>query len=243
MEELQLIDKNQEFLTSVSESFRTYLIKGTSRSNDKLKPVHSRIARDLAELLGNGYSVHSLGYGNGKEKEIEGRYMDKKVDIAIFKGEQPVAGIGVKFVMRNYSQNSVNYFENMLGETANIRCNKVPYFQVFITFDHIPYFNSEKELKRWEVPTAHNLEKYIRLSNDNTTVYFHTPDKTLLAIFHIPEPTEQVNNNEDYLSYYRKNLPEVTQSEIELSGLGSNVILNDYESFINKIKMLVEYNA
>ena len=141
MEEIETNNRNMAFLEAVSESFRVYLVKGTSRSNDKLKPIHSRIARDLAEMLGDGYTVHSLGFGAGREKDIAGRYMDKKVDIAVFKGVRPVAGIAVKFVMRNSLQNSVNYFENMLGETANIRCNRVPYFQVFITFDHIPYFD------------------------------------------------------------------------------------------------------
>ena len=97
-------------------------------------------------------------------------------------------------------------------------------------------------MKRWESPTAHNLEKYVRLSNDNTNVYFHTPDKTLLSIFHIPDPAEPVTNNQAYLDYYRRNLPEVTQSEIEVPALGPNVIYNDYTSFIDKIRLLIAFN-
>lgn len=65
---------------------------------------------------------------NGKEMKLDGRYIDKVVDITILKNSKPIAGIGVKFVMQNYSQNSNNYFENMLGETANIRCANIPYF-------------------------------------------------------------------------------------------------------------------
>jgi hypothetical protein len=46
--------------------------------------------------------------------------------------------------MQNYSQNSNNYFENMLGETANIRSSNIPYFQIFIIPDEIPYYKKEK---------------------------------------------------------------------------------------------------
>ena len=63
---------------------------------------------------------------------MSGRYMEKRVDIVVLKDEKDIAGIGVKFVMSNYSQNSNNYFENMLGETANIRAGKKKYFQVLL---------------------------------------------------------------------------------------------------------------
>lgn len=48
------------------------------------------------------------------------------MDIAITKSQQRerehiVAVINVKMVMSNYSQNKNNYFESMLGETANLR--------------------------------------------------------------------------------------------------------------------------
>ena len=36
--------------------------------------------------------------------------------------------------MQNYSQNSVNYFENMLGETANIRSNNKTYIEKIIHY-------------------------------------------------------------------------------------------------------------
>ena len=93
---------NQEFLTVVGSSFKKFLETG-SRSNEKLKILHGAIARDLKERLGTGYYVQSLGVGNGKEMKLDGRYIDKVVDITILKGTQPIAGIGVKFVMQNYT--------------------------------------------------------------------------------------------------------------------------------------------
>ena len=123
---------NQTFLQVISESFNKFLSSGSSRSTAKLKPLHGAIANDIAFRLGNDYHVFSQGYGKGKETKIKGRYMDKMVDITIKKDNITIAGIAIKFVMQNYSQNSNNYFENMLGETANIRCNNHPYFQIFI---------------------------------------------------------------------------------------------------------------
>jgi len=122
---------NGDFLKIISDSFVEFL-KTSARSNRKLKILHGAIANDIKNRLGSEYTIHSLGYGNGKEAKINGRYIDKIVDIVISKNENNLAGIGIKFVMNNYSQNSNNYFENMLGETANIRANKKKYFQIFL---------------------------------------------------------------------------------------------------------------
>lgn len=90
----------------------------------------------------------SLGYGAGQEHKISGRYVDKAVDITIAENNIPVCGIAVKYIMSNYSQNSNNYFENMLGETANIRSAKIPHFQIFATPDKIPYFDKDGNIKK-----------------------------------------------------------------------------------------------
>ncbi len=138
---------NKEFLKVVGESFKKFIETGL-RSNEKLKILHGAIANDLKHRLGTGFSVCSLGIGDSKEMKIEGRYIDKAVDITILKNESPIAGIGVKFVMQNYSQNSNNYFENMLGETANIRCANIPYFQIFIIPDKLPYYKNDGSIQK-----------------------------------------------------------------------------------------------
>lgn len=116
-----------------------------------MKPLHGAIASDLAARLGADYKVMSQGYEDDKEGVISGRYVDKNVDIVIQKSatEEVVAGLAVKFVMQNYSQNSNNYFENMLGETANIRAKGFPYFQIFIILDRLPYYKRDKSISRW----------------------------------------------------------------------------------------------
>lgn len=225
---------NDQFLNIISNSFKEFLKSGTSRSTAKLGPLHSGIAKDLAVLLGESYTIKSQGIDDGREAKIQGRYIDKKVDITILKNNQPVAGIGVKFVMQNYSQNSNNYFENMLGETANIRANRYPYFQVFIIFDKLPYYNNKKRITKWENVTANNLSKYIILSQDNIEVYFHTPNKTLFYLIHIPE-NDHLKTREEYLKYYKNLSPAIIVSKQEIPGLSDAVILNNYEEFIDKV--------
>lgn len=225
------------FLQTLKESFLEYLNSG-ERSNKKLCILHSKIANDLSKKLGNAYTINSLGFGNFKEDLILGRYYDKKVDITISKNGKILAGIGVKFVMSNYSQNSNNYFENMLGETANIRSNSVAYFQIFILFDELPYFaikNNVKIIKKIEKITQHNIQKYINLSNDNIDIFMHTPNKTLVYLIKnsvkiSPNLTQDAYKN---LFLNNKNF-EIQKSNLNFS-FGNNTIYNDYDDFIKKI--------
>lgn len=226
--------KDREFLKVICNSFEEFVKSGTPRSTRKLKPLHSAIAEDIATRLGDEYSVISQGYGGDCEADIQGRYIDKMVDITIVKGTKAIAGIGVKFVMQNYSQNSNNYFENMLGETANIRAAKCPYFQVFIILDKLPYYDRAKNIKRWETFTDHNVEKYATLSNDNADVFFHTPNKTLLYVVHIPD-NENLKTMNEYMQYYRGRRFEVSLSGNIDNSFGNSVILNDYETFMDKV--------
>lgn len=230
---------NDDFLRVVKDSFATYLTVGTSRSTAKLKTLHGHIASDLRELLGSDFSIQSQGYGNDKEGSIDGRYYPKNVDITITKGGKPVAGYAVKFVMRNYSQNSNNYFENMLGETANIRANSIPYFQVFIIFEKVPYYENGGKFKKYDVISAHNLDKYLELSKDDPSVFFHTPDKTLVVLIKLKEKTLNYyfENATDYAEYYRSVLNDndlMSYSTKISDPFNDSVIYNDYEDFIKR---------
>ena len=226
---------NQEFLKVISNSFSTFLETG-SRSNEKLKVLHGAIAHDLKQRLGVKYEVNSLCVGDGREGNIEGRYIDKKVDITILHKDEVVAGIGVKFVMQNYSQNSNNYFENMLGETANIRCSNVPYFQIFIIPDTMPYYKNNGEFSKWETFTQHNAFKYLKMSEDNAEVMVDTPTKTLLFVISLPQmPGDPADRNE-YNRYYRKmrSIP-VSLSKNSFGRFQRAVVFNDYDDFADKV--------
>ncbi len=228
---------NYEFLEVIKKSFQAYLDVGTSRSTAKLKKLHGAIANDVKINLGNEYSIQAQGYEDGIEAQVEGRYYPKKVDITINYKNKPVAGYAVKFVVRNYSQNSNNYFENMLGETANLRANSIPYFQIFIVFDKVPYFKKTGGFSRYNKINQHDIEKYIKLSEDNPDVYFHTPDKTLIVVVKLKEKAldYQYRDEKEYISYYKsvgedKNL--MSYSTNIKDSFGNSVILNNYEDFI-----------
>lgn len=233
---------NQQFLDKILTSFKEFISCGTSRSTAKLKPLHGAIALDISTLLGDNYKVYSQGFGDGRERKISGRYIDKMVDITIedIENQRPVAGIGVKFVMQNYSQNSNNYFENMLGETANIRTINCPYFQIFVILDKLPYYENSGVLKKWEEFTDHNMSKYCKLSADNVETYFHTPNKTLISVIHIePESPSNIASKRMYMDFYKDNIDQltITNSSHTYKDIvnGGTIIMNDYELFMNKV--------
>lgn len=230
---------NKEFLQVISDSFQQFLKSGTSRSTAKLKPLHGAIAKDIQCRLGGEYNVKSQGWGDDKEAKVQGRYIDKMVDITIQHKGKDVGGIAIKFVMQNYSQNSNNYFENMLGETANIRCNSIPYFQIFIILDKLPYYNKQKKITRWETFSKHNVNKYTALSQDNVDKFMHAPNKTLIYVIHIPD-NEYLENANDYIEYYRQSKPQICLSQNNYDSFSSAVILNNYELFISKVYHTIE---
>lgn len=226
---------NSEFLDAVARAFKVFLRTG-SRSNQKLIVLHSAIAADLAGRLGDGYAIKSLGFGEGKESEIAGRYFAKKVDLAIERGDEVVAGVGVKFIMQNYAQNSNNYFENMLGETANVRSGGTPYFQIFVVPDRLPYYDKRKRITHWEAFTDHHAEKYVQLSHDNPDRMLHTPSKTLLFVVHLPDEGTEVTDRASYVSFYAaQDLLVVAPTSHRYAVMDRSVVLNDYETFAQKL--------
>lgn len=227
---------NEKFLQVIGESFIKFL-NTSARSNKKLEILHGAIAKDLSDRLGNEYSVYSLGIGKGKEAKMSGRYMEKTVDITISKKEADIAGVAIKFVMNNYSQNSNNYFENMLGETANIRANNKKYFQIVVLPEQMPYYDKSGLIKKWEKITTNNISKYIKLSKDDEDLFFHTPVKTLIFVVTLPSLDEKgVNNKDKYKNHYLNTKDFKLSLSKSVSGVfGDRVILNDYSEFIEKV--------
>ncbi len=228
---------NHQFLQIVKKSFVKFL-ETHSRSNKKLIILHSEIANDIKNRLGQKYEIKSLGVGVGKEGKMKGRYMEKTVDILISKNKNDIAGIGVKFVMNNYSQNSNNYFENMLGETANIRTNNKEYFQILILPEEMPYYNEKGKITKWEKITNHNIDKYTVLSKDNTGRYLHTPIKTLLFIVKLTKcDHDAITTKSEYKRHYLNKINNISvRISDSISGsFGNAIVLNNYEMFIEKV--------
>jgi len=170
------------FLKAISETFLAYNKFG-ARSNKKLLPIHKWFAEIIESKLGKDYLVRSLGKGG--EIRLNGKYYPKTLDISVLKGEKIVTTISFKFVTSNYKQNSNNYFENLLGETANIRLVGIGFAHFLVLRAHTPYYDKNKgnlrgKEKKLEILNERDLLKYVKLFKDLD--FPHKPDVLGMAI-------------------------------------------------------------
>ncbi len=170
------------FLIAISKTFRAYNTFG-ARSNKKLIPIHKWFAEIIESKLEKGYSVKSLGKGG--EFKLDGKYYPKTLDISIFKNQKIIATISFKFVTSNYKQNSNNYFENLLGETVNVRRVNVGFAHFLVLRAHTPYYDKNKgnlrgREKKIEILNESDLVKYVKLFNDLD--FPHKPEVLGMAI-------------------------------------------------------------
>ena len=168
-----------KFIKAINASFAAYNKKGGVRSNKKLIPIHRFLSEIILKKLKKGYSIKSLGIGDGKEATIDGKYYPKDLDVAIFKDDKIIATISFKFVTSNYKQNANNYFENLMGETANIRRQNIGFAHFLVLRGHTPYYSKNKgnlrgKEKGIEIISEKHLQKYIKLFNDMD--FPHKPD-------------------------------------------------------------------
>lgn len=234
---------NDEFLGKLTKSFQTYL-KSSPRSNEKLKVIHPFIADSIKNKFNNPqlkfYSLRKDG--ESKEIEIEGRYMYKAVDISICNELNKVlSAVGFKFIMSNYKQNSNNYFENMLGETANIRCSSIPYFQILVLPVKLPYFDKHGKITHWEETNEHNIRKYQVLSTDNYQDFFHTPILTLLYFVNLEDEDDSVVDRKSYKKYYKNKKLSVNDTFNIPDNFSNGVVVNDFELFVDKLYHFFKY--
>jgi hypothetical protein len=184
----------QNFLTALSTSFEKYLNHG-SRSTEKLKPIHAFLAGTLQGIFGKRYEIQYLGT-NSTELTVEGKYYPKDIDITVTYQGNPIFCLGLKFVTSNYKQNANNYFEGMMGETANIQRQNIPYAQVLILRHETPYYKKgfdeqkNKQSSKTEIINQKDLTKYMKLIFD--TPHAHRPFAIAILLVDIDEETCQV---------------------------------------------------
>lgn len=218
------------FLKAISKTFLAYNTFG-ARSNKKLIPIHKWFAKIIESKLGNEYSVRSLGKGG--EFKIDGKYYPKTLDISIFKNKKFIATISFKFVTSNYKQNSNNYFENLLGETANIRRVNIGFAHFLVLRGHTPYYDKNKgslrgEEKKIEILSENDLVKYVKLFNDLD--FPHKPEVLGMAI---------IDFDGQGRAYF------VNLKDLNLTEETKNIIENQFsiENFIEKVIALCKLKA
>jgi hypothetical protein len=179
----------KELIQAISTSFKKYQEFG-ARSNEKLKPIHKFLAETLQTIFGEAYQLHYLG-SESKEKTVAGKYYPKDIDMTITKEGKPIFCVGLKFVTSNYKQNANNYFENMMGETANIQANQgLPYAHVIILRYETPYYKKDSSVGKIEIINEKDLSKYLKLSFD--TPQAHKPFAICILLIAIDEDTAEV---------------------------------------------------
>ena len=190
MNKTSLIYNEKEFIKAVEQSFKMYKLHG-ARSTEKLKPIHKFIAETLAKIFGKNYELHFMGDEN-KEMTVAGKYYPKDIDITISRNKEPVFCLGIKFVTSNYKQNANNYFENMMGETANIQATQIPYAQLIILRHETPYYKkNETELpSKIEIVNDKDIAKYLKLMYDQPQAY--RPNYLGIQLINIDEKTRKI---------------------------------------------------
>lgn len=185
----------QSFLTSIRSSYIKYKIHG-ARSSEKLKPLHLFAANTLRGIWGNNAEFHYLGEGVS-EFTVEGKYYPKDIDVTVKLQDKPVFCLGIKFVTSNYKQNANNYYENMMGETANIQANNIPYAQLIILRYETPYYkkNNPDTPSKIEVISEKDLNKYLNLMNEPIQAV-HRPKMLGIHLVNINEDSQVVESTD-----------------------------------------------
>jgi hypothetical protein len=178
-----------DFVAAIRNSFANYQTSGP-RSTEKLKPLHQYVASVLGGIWGGAFRIFYMG-DKTKEMKVVGKYYPKDIDITVTDElGKPVFCLGIKFVTSNYKQNANNYFEGMMGETANIQALKnTPYVQLIILRHKTPYYkkNESGKASRIEVISDDDIRKYIRLVLDDEQA--HRPRHIGIQLVNIDEQT------------------------------------------------------
>ena len=168
------------FLAAVQESHRRMLERGV-RSTHRIRALHGWVMNELGATLRSDYELHGQSDdADSKEKSVDGWYYPKKVDVSVIRGEKVVGVVSVKFVNSNYKQNANNYFEQQMGETANLRRKNIVFGHIFCLTDPIPYYNKQGEATRFDNIRDADIAKYYKLSTDH--MHAHAPDIQALVV-------------------------------------------------------------
>ena len=175
------------FESSVKESFYRYKQFGP-RSSKKILPIHQWVGELLQDVFGDEYVVwYASGDKSNKEYVVSGAFNKKRVDITVVKksSNEPIFCVGVKFITRNYKQNSNNYFETMIGETANIQRLGLPYAHLIVMRDNTPYYKRNGSVTKVERITMNDISKYFELISGKPESII--PYSIAVPFFHIDE--------------------------------------------------------
>lgn len=222
----------KELLQSIAISHNNYFLYGP-RSTKKIEPIHQTIAQHLYD---NKLNVHSKGIGDNKEIKVPGKLYNKNCDITIYDNNmKPAEVIELKFITTNYKQNANNYFESLLGATSNLQRNNIKVSQFIILPQQLPYLDKNSRIKKLEIITNSDVDKYRKLMDDSSDS--STPTNLcfiLLDLWNNTIISDHINNydytnNNIVINDHNNNINLSKENKKFLSEHG------DYDSFLQKI--------
>ena len=172
----------RRFLAAIQESHQKVLDHGV-RSKEKTKVLHGWVQDELRRELDDAYVFTGQTPTNTREANVSGMYYGKDVDVLVARDGQELGVISIKFVISNYWQNSVNYFEQQIGETANLRRKNIVYGNLFCVTNPIPYKKRSGEISRLERLREHDVQRYAKLRADFE--HAHAPDEMAIGVVDI----------------------------------------------------------
>lgn len=208
---------HNKFIQSIREAFDNYNKFG-KRSAKKVSPIHNYIANVLSDIFGEGYEVYCADRNN--EFKVEGKYYNKNIDITVVKDSNPIFCIGVKFITSNFKQNANNYFESMVGETANIQTkDNIPYAHLIIFRRETPYFDNAGNIKKVEVISDKDMTKYIKLMFDSN--HFHKPFGIGICLV---EEIDGLMDESNYHDHFSENVAKILNTTLSNKRMFDNIV-------------------
>ena len=106
------------------------------------------------------------------------------------------------------------------------------YFHIDLMMTHIP--KDEKKEFSFDVVGPTILERFRKLSQDNTAQYFHSPTKELLYVMKI-DGIDNTTSMQEYGEFIKDNKEKFVINNALETNFGGGIILNDYETFAEKV--------
>ena len=215
------------FIKAIQESYDMYIEHGP-RSNMKTKVLHGWVKEEIADMLEGDYIVQGLDLHDSTEEQVQGMYYPKNVDVSVSRDDSIIGVISIKFVNSNYKQNAVNYFENQMGETANLRRNNIIFGHLLCMTEPIPYFRRDKSIKGYESIRDADVKKYNDLSKDH--LHPHAPDVQGICVVKLDMTTKKI------IGWCKKSdLPNLSMENFEIIQNQMNV-RRFFEIFTSSVK-------
>lgn len=180
------------------------------RSPRKLDVLHGWIRKEILDELPD-YQVYSKTTEDGsssQERSVDGKYYQKRVDIVITREERELGAVSVKLIQSSYMKNAINYFEQQLGETANLRGQRLVYGNLVFLPHPIPV----KIGNEWKEEHLNDgsLARYRKLIADHDSIVVPDAQAIVIAILrrqnydqisHLADRCDLTHLNQDSISF------------------------------------------